>query len=72
MKAKILRHKNKKRYHGMIQNGILYRTGDAIVPQLFPSDWGKIQLMRSVKNIDRPFVNSIDDFDLINVIIKDG
>jgi len=71
MKAKILKMKNEKGFHGMILSGTLFRTGPEIVPQLFPFDWKRSDIQKSIRHIDIPFVNSLDDFDLVNVEIKE-
>ena len=70
MKAKILKHRGLDGYHGMVLSGTLFRTGTAIVPQLFPFDCDKEWIQRSIKYVDKQYVNSLDDFDLVGVSLN--
>lgn len=71
MIAKVLKHKTLEGYHGMILHGVLYRTGDGIVPHLFPKFCDDDWIRERIKSVNKPYVDSLDDFHLVDVEIRE-
>ena len=59
-----------KGYHGMVMHSTLFRTGTKVVPQLFPEYADKDWLQKSIKDYNTPYVNSLDEFDIVQVTVS--
>jgi len=70
MEAKVLRHKSLDGRHGIIVQGVLYTSGDHIVPQLFPATATVEWLLESINKRDREAAKNMiaNDFELVPVI----
>lgn len=69
IKAKILVHKTKEGFTGMVLGGILYRVGPGLVPQLFQDDATLEWINRSVHGWSYPDFETIDCFELKDVTV---
>jgi hypothetical protein len=67
IKATVLLHKTIKGNHGMVKNGILYKSCSGIVPQLFPLYCTKEWLEKAIQISEKG--TSLDDFDIVNVTL---
>lgn len=72
MKAKVLRHKSKAGFHGIVRDRVLSITEDGVVPQLLAADSTMERLADIIDSYHEPWVKSLDEFELVYVELNWG